>query len=405
MGCSNDKDDSFQQLQDFTITLNVDANHSFGNFPQSAKAFLSDQDGEILASGDLLPGQTTILMASVEDASILDLTYLIYNYNNDFNVKVYSMETFTNVQQGTYNLGPKNEIEDTYDEIYIHLTNTGYPCEAVATPSGQGTFGPENGGYFNWQANLVGSPKSDFYMAFKSPNDPLNHYLWLEDVTEGAIFNMDYNTLPKIQNTVNTALPANDNVGYQIFGLVENDANNIHHLVADGNFINGTASLTSAVPQNVFDQFLTEISYSNANNHFFHQSRTSSIPTEIPATTLNLTVNNPSPQNFNMDLVGNGILYNASFTNANAAGSLFFTNSIYGEAAPTVSFSKENLRLNIQALYPELSQFPTVSLRAASVSKYSAINSYQDILAYKIERQRFEVPDLNGSFEQITKDF
>lgn len=404
-GCSKDADDSDQQFQEFTVTLNVDPNHSFGTFAESARAFLSDQDGEIVASEDLQPGQTTTLTTNADPTSIFDLTYVIYKYYGVVNEKVYSIETFSNVQQGTYNLGPKKIIEDTNDEIYIHLSNTGYPCEAVATSAGYGTFGPENGGYLNWQANLVGSPTSDFYMAFKSPNDQFNRYVWLEDVAEGSILNIDYTTLPEIQNIVITDLPDNDNIGFQLFGLVENDANQIHHSVAYGNFVNGTSSLTSAVPQNVFDQYLMEVSYRNGSTHYFNQYRTSSIPSEISAASVDLTINNPSPQSFNMNLVGDGILYKVSFTNINASGSIFVGHFIYGEAAPEVSFSKENLRLNVQAEYPDLSQFATVVLRDAAVTRYSALNSYNDILMYQIERERFKVSDINGFVEEITKDF
>jgi hypothetical protein len=106
-----------------------------------------------------------------------------------------------------------------------------------------------------------------------------------------------------------------------------------------------------------------------------------------------------------MNLVGDGILYKVSFTNINASGSIFVGHFIYGEAAPEVSFSKENLRLNVQAEYPDLSQFATVVLRDAAVTRYSALNSYNDILMYQIERERFKVSDINGFVEEITKDF
>ncbi len=404
-GCSKDADDSDQQFQEFTVTLNIDPNHSFGTFAESARAFLSDQDGEIVASEDLQPGQTTTLTTNADPTSIFDLTYVIYKYYGVVNEKVYSIETFSNVQQGTYNLGPKKIMEDTNDEIYIHLSNTGYPCEAVATSAGYGTFGPENGGYLNWQANLVGSPTSDYYAAFKSPNDQFNRYVWLEDVAEGSSFNIDYTTLPEIQNLVTTAVPANDYAYFQLFGLVENDANKISHSIGYDNFSNGIASFTNAVPQNVFDQYLLELTYRDGSTTNFNQLRTSAIPTQVTIPPLDLTVNNPSPQSFNMNLVGDGILYNVSFVNENASGSIFVGHFIYGAVAPEVSFSKENLRLNVQAEYPDLSQFETVTLRDATVTRYSALNTYNDILTYQIERKRFVVPDLNGFFEGIIKDF
>ena len=105
-GCSNDNDDSSPQLQEFTITLNVDANHSFGSNVVSALAFLSDQYGEILDSGDLIQGQTTALSANADPASIYDLSYVIYKYQIGFNEKTYSIKTFSNVKNGLYNLGP-----------------------------------------------------------------------------------------------------------------------------------------------------------------------------------------------------------------------------------------------------------------------------------------------------------
>ena len=74
--CSKDVDDTENGLQDFTVTLNVDANHRFSRFQESTFAFLSDENGTILACGELHLGETTILSFSDSPSMHYDLSYM-----------------------------------------------------------------------------------------------------------------------------------------------------------------------------------------------------------------------------------------------------------------------------------------------------------------------------------------
>ncbi|MCB0467953.1 MAG: hypothetical protein KDC64_07060 [Aequorivita sp.] len=403
LGCSKDADNPDQPEQDFTVILDVDQDHSFGRHTVSASAFLSNQNGDILVSGELHSGQTTILTANVDPSLFYDLTYVIHDNNEDLNESTYRLVTFSAVQQGSYTLGPTEELENSYDEIFLNFANTGYPCEIVASNSGRGTFGPQNGGYLNWQSNLVDSPTSNFYMALKSPNDLFGRYIWLEDVAEGSSFNLDYMALPQIQDTLRIDIPDNENIGFQLCGMVGSSQN--QHPLAYGNLVNGASSLFVAVPQDIFNQYVLELQYRNGNDTNFFTSKTSAIPSVVQPSELNILVNDPSPQNFKMQLEGDGILYNVIFGNANASGTLFVFHSIYGQAASEVTFSKENLRLNIQQQYPDLSQMETVLAERASISSYSELNGYNDILNYLISREDYGGSNMNGSIEVLTKEF
>lgn len=403
--CSKDADDTDAGLQDFTVILNVDPNHRFSQNHVSTRAFLSDENGTILASGQLLKGETTTLSFSGDPSKNYDLSYMRYDNVIQLNFETYSLVTYTNIEQGTYDLGPSRLFENTNDEIYIYLTNTGYPCESIVSPAGRGSFGPENGGYYNWQANLEGSPTSDFYMAFKSPNDQFDRYLWLEDVAEGSVFNIDYNTLPEIPNTVNTQIPSNDYSYFSVLGLKNNDVHNIHHNVALGNFAGGNSSLPISVPPNVFDNYLFNVNYSIGNISYSKQSLATAIPEIIKTPELNFTVNNPSPQNFNMNITGEATIYGVTYRVGNADETLFLSHSIYGEAVQEVSFSKENLRKNIQQTYPDLVVFETIPLGTVSLTYHSVLNSYEEILKTYISRKGYEVSEINGFYDQISKQF
>lgn len=403
--CSKDADDTDNELQDFTVTLNVDANHRFSRFHESIFAFLSDENGTILDSGELRLGETTTLSFSGATSVQYDLSYMRYDNIVDLGIKTYTLVTFTNIEQGTYDIGPTPLLENTNDEIYIYLTNTGYPCEVVASPAGRGTFGPENGGYYNWQANLEGSPTSDFYMAFKSPNDQFNRYLWLEDVDEGSVFNIDYNSLPAITNTVNTQIPSNDYSNFSVEGLSNDDENNIRHSIALGNFAGGNPSLSTSVPSNVFDYFLFNVHFKNDNTGYSKQLRTTTIPGEINTPTLNFAVNNPSSQNFNMTTTGDATIYDVIYRAGNIDETLFFSHTIYGEVLPEVTFSKQVLRQNVQQAYPVLVEFQTLPLGDVTLTYYSQTNSYTDILKYKIQGDYYEIPATNGFIDRISKQF
>src|SRR5690606_6440989 len=160
ISCSKDVDDTDSGLQDFTITINVDANHRFSRFQVSTHAFLSDENGTILDSGELRLGETTTLSFSGSASNQYDLSYMRYENMVDLGIKTYSLVTYTSIKQGTYDIGQTPIIENTNDEIFINMNNTGYPIEVISSISGAGTSGPENGGYFNFRSNISGSPTS-----------------------------------------------------------------------------------------------------------------------------------------------------------------------------------------------------------------------------------------------------
>jgi len=404
ISCSKDVDDTDSGLQDFTITLNVDANHRFSNFQVSTHAFLSDENGTILDSGELRLGETTTLSFTGTSSLHYDLSYIRYDNIVDLGIKTYTLVTFNNIEQGTYNIGPTPLIENSHDEIFINIDNAGYPFEITSGITGSGSGGPENGGYYNFRSNLVGSPTSDFYASFKSPNDQFERYFWQRDISEGSVFNIDYNSLPAITNIINTQIPSNDYSYFSVEGLRNDDENNIHHPIALGNFAGGNTSLSTSAPSNVFDDFLFSVHFRNDNTGYSKQLRTTSIPEQINAPTLNFTVNNQSQQNFNMATTGEATIYDVTYRAGNTDETLFYSHSIYGEVLPEVIFSKENLRLNIQQAYPDLVEFVTLPLGDVNLTYYSQ-NSYIDILKYKIQGDYYEIPETNGFIDAISKQF
>src|SRR5690606_34568802 len=81
---SKDADDTPSGLRDFGITLRVDANYQNSQFVKSWYAFLSDQDGNILDSGEHQAGQSLTLYTVGDPSDVYDLSY-VYNSYYDFN--------------------------------------------------------------------------------------------------------------------------------------------------------------------------------------------------------------------------------------------------------------------------------------------------------------------------------
>jgi hypothetical protein len=324
----------------------------------------------------------------------------------DLGREVYSLVTFTNIEAGTYYIeGPSTFYENSNDEITLKLYNTGYPFEVTSGLNWEGAGGPENGGYFNFSSNLVVSPTSDFYASFKSPNDQFDRYYWGEDILEGSVFNIDYGTLPEITNIVNTQIPSNNFFYFSVEGLRNNDVNNIRHSIAYENSSEGNTSLSTSVPPNIFDNYLFNVYYNTNNIGYSKEMFTSTIPDQINTPTINLTINNPSPQNFNMSTTGEATIYNVTFRAENSDDTVFFVQKIYGEVTPEVSFSKENLRMNIQQSYQGLSWLETISLGSAGLVYYSLTNSYKDILKNEIKGKRYKIPAVNGFIDSFSKQF
>jgi hypothetical protein len=404
ISCSKDADDTDSGLQDFTVILYVDPDYRISEFTQSIHAFLSDQNGNILDSGELQLGQSLTLNFTGEPTALYDLSYVYYANIDIVGEELYTLITFSDIDSGEYFIGPSQTIENTNDEIYLNLNNTGYPCEMTSNNAGAGTFGPENGGYYIFRGNLRGSPSSDFYVSFKSPNDQYDRFFWREDVTEGSEYNIEYSTLPEIQNIVDVQIPANDRSGFNLEGLISNDTNHIAHSIRRGNFINGNASLSIPVPSNIFDGYLFRLSFGDDNFQYSKNMHTATIPNVVEIPALSFTVNNQSPQHFNMTTNGSAIIYDVIFRGANANETVFVAHQIYGEVLPEVSFSKETLRMNIQQTYPHLTGFETLPLGTVSLTHYSEINSYKDILQYKIQGKVYEIQE-GGFYEGVYKQF
>ena len=403
-GCSNDADDTDTGLQDFTVIVNIDCNHSFGEFTQSVYAFLSDQDGVILDSAELKIGETTTLNFSGNSSSEYDLSYMKYADLDFMGEKFYTLTTFTNIDAGEYTIDPSQFIENSYDEISINLANTGYPCEVTSSNPGRGTFGPENGGYYNFSGNLVDTPTSDFYISFKSPNDQFERYFWQEDIAEGSVFNMDYNTLPEITSIVSVQTPSNDIYNFRLEGLMNFDIQNMRHSIREGNYPNGLSSISIPLPLNIFDNYLFDISFGNNDFQYFKKLHTSTIPSIIEVPELTFTVNNSSEANFNMTANGDAIIYDVIFRGSNSNETVSVAHQINGEVTSEINFSKRNLRMNIQQTYPEITGFETLPLGSVSMMHYSAINSYKDILKYRIQGKAYIMTE-NGSNEGVSKQF
>lgn len=403
--CSKDADDTPSGLRDFGITLRVDANYQNSQFVKSWYAFLSDQDGNILDSGELQAGQSLTLYTVGDPSDVYDLSY-VYNSYYDFNdEETYTINTYSNIDAGEYNICPRLAFESTNDEIYLNLTKIGYPGEVTSSTAGVGTIGPENGGYYNYRGNLTGSPTSDFYISFNNPNEQFDRYFWRKDVTEGSVFNIDYTTLPEIQNTVNVQSPSNTIFGYGVEGLINGDINNIHHSIREGNYPNGVSSLSIPVPTNVFDSFYFRVGFGNNSFQFFRVQHSAIIPASVASPNLSFIVNNQSPANFNMTTNGEGTTYDVIFRGSNANETVFVAHRIYGEVAPEIAFSKENLRMNIQQTYPDLTGFETLPLGSVSLTYYNTLsNSYKDILKNRIEGKVNIIP-LNMYYEGVSKQF
>jgi len=403
--CSKDADDTSSELRDFEVTLNVDANYQSNPFVKSWYVFLSDQAGNILDSGELQAGQSLILNATGEPSDVYDLSYVYNSYYDFINEETYTINTYSNIDSGEYNIFPRQSFENTNDEIYLNLYNTGYPCEQTSSTSGAGGFGPENGGYYNYTGNLVGSPNSDFYISFKSPNDQFDRYFWQKNVTEGSVFNIDYTGLPVINNVVDVQSESNTIYGYGVEGLIDGDIDDIHHSIREGNYPNGLGAVSIPIPENVFDSFYFRLSLGNGSFRSFKVLHTPTVPTNVLAPEQSFTVNSPSPANFNMTTSGEGTAFTVIFRGSNATETISVAHQIYGEFAPEISFSKENLRMNIQQTYPDLTGFETLPLGSVSLTYYNTLtNSYKDILKNRIQG-KVEIIPLNMYYEGVSKQF
>lgn len=180
--------------------------------------------------------------------------------------------------------------------------------------------------------------------------------------------------MPEIENIVTVQSPSNNIYNYVFEGLVNGQTNNIYHPIREENYPSGMTSLSIPVPTNIFDSYLFRISFGNDNFQYFKDIHATTIPTSIATPEISFVVNDPSASNFNMTTKGDATLYNVIFRGSNSSETVFMSHSIYGEVAPKITFSKENLRINIQQSYPKLIDFETLPLGVVLLSRYNTLS-------------------------------
>ncbi|RMA64864.1 hypothetical protein [Ulvibacter antarcticus] len=402
--CSKDKDDVHEQLQDFTLTLNYEAGHEIGDTEHvQARAFLSDQSGNIVNEAEINVGPPTVLNAQIDPSEILDLT-IVYEVLASGDVKFIDLLTYKDVVQETYNL-EKRVHDFTNDGFYLNMTNTGSSCDWENIPPGAFECGTENGGYLNYRSNLPVSPISDYFISFKRLGDSVFKYFWQEDVQEGSVFNVDYSTLPEISNLESITLPDNDGGSFILNGFLDTSLHDITQQISYQFSNTSIGTLTVPVPLNLFDMYKIRMRYSLGDYSYTKTENRVDIPSSLEAPSFDFAVVNPNLDQFSMTTTGVADWYLASTFYSSNANGLHSTHLIYGEAAPEITFSIENLRLNIQSFFPNLALVPSYPLDAISLFNYSSINAYEDILRYKIERKSYVPSSVNEYSEGVTRDY
>lgn len=382
--CSKGGDDQElneeQGTETFLFSINV-----IGNLfkeTTTGHLYLSDANGDIIVDGALINNQETYLSAVFDINDVYDAT-LIYKVLTQGQT-YYLTSTYEDVNPNTYNINEIEGLNPNQDRINLDLSNTGFPLEVISHSGSYISDGnPDNGGTFNFDSLLPASP-GDYYAAFKSPDDNLPRYFWMENVNGNTNLNIDFTSLPFVNTSIITQFPTNESLSVNVHGFKNDDNNNIHHTVHFKGYQNGSNSDITLVPDNLFDYYGFHSNFNINNTTYYYSKKSQDIIQNISLPNFDLTINTNSINNFSMNTSGNYDVFNVIYSLSNIDDYVFVQYYIYGKSSSVVSFSKSNLFNQIFSEIPEVS-IDDLLFHSASIESNSNFNNYDNYLIHSID--------------------
>lgn len=195
-----DEDDDLSEEDVELLTINIQIEDGFLNGFDMGNVYLSNDLGEIIEEKEIVINSTI----SIEIEKLPNVKY-------DLTIKKEStnyidIDTFTNISSSDYLLKSKRIFQNSED-INVTMNNTGFPWEKINSGTGVFSLNAMNGGSVEWNTNL-NLFQGTLYLVGLSPNEIQPRYLFAQDVLSGSNFEVDYLTLPFVENSVQIEFPS-----------------------------------------------------------------------------------------------------------------------------------------------------------------------------------------------------
>lgn len=348
VGSEQDEDIVEEENQTELFSFAVQVNGNYFNESTIGKIYLSNLEGEILASEILSNNVKSNIEMELDSASEFDVTYYIQRDFGDR--RVVEIKSFVDVSSGEYFLNAEEKLNGNGDNFIVTFLNTGFPLEEVNSFSGASFSGSENGGFHELETSLPNYPGS-IYAAFLSPNDSQQKYYFGEGITRNSNFEIDYAGLPFVENEIDIKYPSDADIYRIRLNGFRDYANGVRLL---RNVDKSEVPMDKLVfPNGIFDNYVlnTTLGYGTTSQRQYSlkhygipESRTFDLP-DLEAQILSSEI-----EDFNMTSESEydySDIFYSFFDREN--NSSFYTYNIYTKGSGNVVFSKRALLDNILA--------------------------------------------------------
>lgn len=201
------------------LSVSILVSGEYFNDTRFGMLFLSDAFGNVIAGITLNNNSDNMLEIEVDSSAEYDMT-LFTQELTQFNT-IFDIHTFTDVSSGAFLLEeqPGNGNGDTFS---LSITKTGYPLESINISTEGVSLSTENGGSYQNNIGLSNYP-GNLYAAFQSPQENMPRYYFGTGIERSSIVELDYLTLPFIENKIVVDVPRGNYSGASFSGFVANN--------------------------------------------------------------------------------------------------------------------------------------------------------------------------------------
>lgn len=327
-----------------TITLSENYLQNFSNQNRYAFAFLSDVNGEIIASEKLENSTSTTLTSIPFDGTeTYHATIAEVTEKPDDGTQYFSIKTYLDIQPDDWTLdnspinNSKYSTTYTLENVEVNEINLG----------GSGTF--DGGSEPPFLKLNVLQRVGKAFASIRGNGESQFRYLLRENIDSDQEETIQFEDLPFIETVQNIRLPDVAGGNINVYGYTDQYKDKIQ-LIDESLWPNIPESIDIQIPEAVFDNFALSAYFRQSGDKEYGFNYYKVIPAELQLPDFNFDVSNNTPDSPTFQFNQNYSYFQASYFGVN--GSQVINWEVFGAAEGTVTYTLPTLPENISNSFP-----------------------------------------------------
>lgn len=331
-------DDSSQTMEEFLF--GVDVVGDYFSDARLGEIFVSDQEGNIIAEATLTNNGITELNAEFDFNTPYDFSFRLRVEGEFGNVEF--LRTFRDVSPQVVTLTNNPNLNPDFEQVELNLFNAGFPLEVIAPGSVTINGSTADGGSAEVTSTLKSAP-GDFFGLFLSPDDTEPRYVFLEDVSGGSEFTIDYTSLAFAENQATLTYPSYDQLALRARGYKNYDGNLVRHDLFTENFDGTPTNIDIYSPSGIFENFQVTSQISTSGQTYFINNYGPIESQTIELPDLDFNVSSNSLSNYAMTTASSYNYHSVFFTDFISDTDTSVQYFVFSDSNTDINFSLDNL--------------------------------------------------------------